>query len=159
MKIQSIDYSCHARIGPEIIDRLLIVSYVPHNSYDQTSGINTVYWVVRYVFVKVGVASSKANRIFGNPASHAGIVISHTKPYQSCVLIVKAAGEAKRLEAGVGVGGDIAELVVVHTLSDCSLGSVDDEAWTSEMITDDAVCDAAFDHVIRCIRLRAVNKS
>lgn len=65
------------------------------------------------------------------------------------VGVDQAAGVAERLEAGVGVLGGLAELVVGELLDDRAAGGVDYEPHGSELVADQPVALAALDHVVR----------
>lgn len=57
--------------------------------------------------------------------------------------------EAKRLEAGVGVEDHVAELIVIHALRDRVRARVNDQPEAAEMVRDNPIRHAVFNHVLR----------
>jgi len=75
------------------------------------------------------------------------------------VLIEEPAGEAERLEAGVRVDADVAELVVLDSLDDCASGRVNDQSWAAEVITDNTIRHTCFDQVVWDIGFASVDEA
>ena len=75
------------------------------------------------------------------------------------MLIIEAARKPEGLEAGVGVGSDIAEFIVVNPLNDRAGGCVNDQSRAAEVITDDAVCHTTLDHIVWDIGFATVDES
>ena len=75
------------------------------------------------------------------------------------ILIINTARKTKRLKAGIGVLGNVAELIVIDALSYGAVNCIDDQPWTAEVIAYNAVGDALFGHIIGHVRLRAVDKA
>ena len=75
------------------------------------------------------------------------------------MLVIEASSESKRLEAGVGVVGDVTPYIIVDSLCDAAVGDVDDEPGAAEVVADDAVGVATLDHVVRDVGLGAVDES
>src|SRR5438552_12639019 len=93
------------------------------------------------------------------PTSNLCVIISRPESRQARMLIEEPAREAERLEPGIGVHCDVAELVVVHALDNRTSRCVDHQSRAAEMIRDDPVRDAGLDHVIWHVGLGAVDEA
>src|SRR5690606_14133844 len=87
------------------------------------------------------------------------IVVAPAEAHQLDVAIPDAAGEAKRLEAGVGVLEHTTVLVVVDPLRDYARCGVDHQPHRAQVVADDAVDGATFDQVLRYVGAGAVNET
>ncbi len=113
--------------------------------------------IVSAIGVKIH-ASRETDFVFGCPSSDGRIVVASTEADEAGVAVVEASGEAEGLEAGVGVEENDAELVIVDALGDGSVGGVNDEADAAEMVGDDAVHLAAFEHIRRDVAFFCIHK-
>ena len=73
--------------------------------------------------------------------------------------IVQSSRKAEGLEAGIGVGDNAAELVVVEFLNDIAGGNINEQARAAEVVGNDAIGVPAFDQVIRNVSASAVDKT
>src|SRR5690606_2947255 len=78
-------------------------------------------------------------RVSCRPLTDRGVVVPGAKAEQSSRRVVEAAGEAEGLEAGVAVGEDVAERVVVQGLLHDPCLHIHDAADAAEVVTDEAV--------------------
>src|SRR5437879_2698396 len=82
----------------------------------KTTRIKLVHWIIQRVFEEIQIATGEKDWILRRPPSRLRVIVSRPKPFELRIPIVETAGEAKCLEPGVGVEGNVAESVVVHPL-------------------------------------------
>jgi hypothetical protein len=104
--------------------------YVPSPAHDiqcaKPFGVDCVDRIAPGVGVEVSVSAREIERILRCKAARLGVVLSGAEVSQAGIRVVETAGEAKGLEAGVGVLGDAAVGVVVELLGYLAGLSVDD---------------------------------
>jgi hypothetical protein len=81
------------------------------------------------------------------------------EPHQLRVSIIQSTRKSKGLEAGIRVGDDLAELIVVHPLDNGTGGDIDDKPRAAEMVADDPVGHPALDQVVGHVALARIHKA
>ena len=76
------------------------------------------------------------------------VVFARAEVDQLRIPVVKAAREAKGLEAGVGVVGDVAKFIVIHPLDNLPGGCIDHEPRTAQMVGNNAIGHTTLYHII-----------
>src|SRR5207302_637762 len=104
------------------------------------------HWWYRLRFHTENVCKTSGRFHLDCPPSDLCIVVSPTKARQTSVLIIEAASKSEGLETGVGVHRDVAEVVIVHALYNCTSRGVNHQSRATEVIGDDPVRDAGLYH-------------
>ena len=120
--------------------------------------IEEIHGIGKNVFVKVRIAAAETDRVLGGPPPHACVIIARSESHELRVGIIESARESEGLEAGRGIGQNVAKFVVANHLRDGTRARIDDQTRRTEVIGDDAIGHAAANHVVGNIGPRAVHE-
>jgi len=118
---------------------------------EQSLRIHPINRIVPSVDVKIALPTAKEDRILRRPPSRRRIITSRPKPHQTRHVVVKSPRKPKRLKPRISIRRDITPHIIIHPLRHRSIRWIYDEPHTASLVADDAVADAALDHVIGSI--------
>ena len=124
-----------------------------------SSRISRIDRIIVDIPIKVCIAPGEQDGVFSGPAAGVGIIIAGTEAGEAGVVVIEAACKTKGLEAGVAVLGDLSPDIIVQPLDHAAILSVNDQAGTAQMITEDAVGEAVFDQIIGRVATSGIDKA
>ncbi len=116
-----------------------------------------VHRIIPHIPIKVPSAI-KPDRILIQPASDRWIIVPRSKSQKPCVLIIKPAGKAKGLKAGIGIRKNIPPGIISDLLGHGAVLGIDHINRASHMVMHNAIGDATLDDDIRAVKSCSIDK-